>query len=209
MLRLRPDGKSSARESFEASKMSGGMPAGSSRSARLDPFALPVRFSAIDAAADGRSREVELTRERVVVRRSLDGMRMAVNLPLSAYRGVAIRMLPPDGDGRATVAVVLEHKDPSLALELYVADDGDEVAAEWRTWGHVLGLPLLVAAEDGGLQEPFDRLGRLQIKDPTSRRRRRNAVKKRRPSILMRRKPTRLDAQISIYRGEREIIARN
>ena len=72
--------------------MSGGMPAGSGRSARLDPFALPVRFSTADAAADGRSREVELTRERVVVRRAVAGIRMAVNLPISAYRGVAIRV---------------------------------------------------------------------------------------------------------------------
>ena len=187
--------------------MSGGMPAGSSRALRLDPFALPVRFSAVDAAADGRLRQVELTRERVVLRRELAGMRMAVNLPLSAYLGISIRTSRPAAEGG--VAVVLEHKDPSLALELYVAADGADVAAEWRTWGHVLGLPLLVAAEDGGLQEPFKRLGRLRIKEPTLRRRRRNAIKKRRPSILMRRKPTRLYAQMSIYRGEREIIARN
>ena len=189
--------------------MSGGMPAGSSRALRLDPFALPVRFSATDAAADGRSRDIELTQQRVVVRRAIRGMRMAVNLPLSAYRGVAIRTLPPTPDGRAAVAVVLEHRDPSLALELYVAPDGDEVAAEWRTWGRDLGLPLLVADEDGGLQEPFARLGRLRINEPTSRRRRRNAIKKRRPSILMRRKPTRLVVATSVYRGEREIIARN
>jgi hypothetical protein len=116
--------------------MSGGMPAGSGRSARLDPFALPVRFSAADAAADGRSREVELTRERVVVRRAVAGIRMAVNLPISAYRGVAIRT---SAEG---AAVVLEHRDPGLALELYAAPDGDEVTAEWRTWGQVLGVPM-------------------------------------------------------------------
>ena len=33
--------------------MSGGMPAGSSRALRLDPHALPVKFSASDARADG------------------------------------------------------------------------------------------------------------------------------------------------------------
>ncbi len=32
------------------------MPAGSSRAVRLDPLALPVRFAAIDAAADERMR---------------------------------------------------------------------------------------------------------------------------------------------------------
>jgi hypothetical protein len=182
--------------------MSGGMPAGSGRVERLDPFALPVRFCATDAAADGRQRQVELTRERVVVRRAVAGVRMAVNLPVSAYRGVAIRVT---GEG---AAVVLEHRDPGLALELFVAPDGDEVAAHWRIWGAVLGLPLLVADRDGALREPFARIGALRIAAPCARRRRRNAIKRRRPSILMRRVVKRVGAT-SIYRGEREIIARN
>src|ERR1044071_7860384 len=132
--------------------MSGGKPAGSGRSARLDPFALPVRFSAADAAADGRSREVELTRDRVVVRRAVAGIRMAVNMPISAYRGVAIRT---SAEG---ASVILEHHDPSLALELYAAPDGDEVAAEWRTWGEVLGVPLLIADEAGEKQKALKRI---------------------------------------------------
>jgi hypothetical protein len=178
------------------------MPAGSGRSARLDPFALPVRFSSADAAADGRSREVELTRERVVVRRAVAGIRMAVNLPVSAFRGVAIRM---SAEG---AAVVLEHRDPSLALELYAAADGDEVTAEWRTWGEVLGVPLLVADEAGTAEEVFPRVGAVRSNGPFVRRRRRNAIKQRRPSILMRRTVKRV-AATETYRGEREIIARN
>src|SRR5690349_20154822 len=162
--------------------MSGGMPAGSSRALRLDPFALPVRFSTSDAAADGLRREVELTRERVVLRRAVAGMRMAINLPVSAYCGVSIRVL------EAGVAVMLEHRDPALALPLYVAPDGDGVTAEWRTWGDVLGLPLLVADESGAVHEPFARVGALRIKEPRARRRRRNAIKKRHPSIFLRRK---------------------
>jgi hypothetical protein len=182
--------------------MSGGMPAGSGRSARLDPFALPVRFSAADAAADGRSREVELTRERVVVRRAVAGIRMAVNLPISAYRGVAIRT---SAEG---AAVVLEHRDPGLALELYAAPDGDEVTAEWRTWGQVLGVPLLVADEAGAAEEVFPRVGAVKVGEPFVRRRRRNAIKRRRPSILMRRMVKRV-GETDVYRDEREIIARN
>lgn len=182
--------------------MSGGMPAGSGRSARLDPFALPVRFSATDAAADGRSREVELTRERVVVRRAVAGIRMAVNMPISAYRGVAIRT---SAEG---ASVVLEHRDPALALELYVAADGDEVAAEWRTWGEVLGVPLLVANEAGAAEEVFARVGAVKVSAPFVRRRRRNAIKQRRPSILMRRQVKRV-GDAGVYRDEREIIARN
>ena len=186
-----------------------GVPGGSGRTMRLDPFALPVRFSARDAAADGRRRDVELTRERVVVRRAVRGMRMAVNLPLSAYRGVAIRMLPADDAGSGGVAVVLEHRDPGLALELYVAPDGHEVTAEWRTWATVLGLPLLVPDDAGVLYEPFDRVGQVRVKPPGQRRRRRNAIKKRRPSILLRRASKCLAGGTTVHRGEREIIARN
>ena len=58
--------------------------AGSSRVLRLDPFSLPVRFEAADEAADERRRVVDLFRERVVVRRCVGGMRMALNLPVSA-----------------------------------------------------------------------------------------------------------------------------
>src|SRR5882757_7112797 len=64
------------------------MPAGSSRDERLDPFTLPARFEVSDTAADGRKRSVTLTHERVVVRRAVRGMRMAVNLPVSSYLGV-------------------------------------------------------------------------------------------------------------------------
>src|SRR5450830_1758759 len=113
---------------------SGGMPAGSSRALRLDPFSLPARFAAIDAAADERVRHVELYRERVVVRRSLGGMRMALNMPVSAFTGVAIRVLAGESDAEASVSVTLEHKDPSLALPLFTSGEADEAFAEWPAW---------------------------------------------------------------------------
>ena len=93
------------------------MPAGSSRDERLDPFSLPLRFEASDAGADGNVRFVELTRERVVLRRSVRGMVMAVNLPVSSYLGVALRIEPPVGAAASTVALVLEHRDSALATE--------------------------------------------------------------------------------------------
>jgi hypothetical protein len=175
---------------------------------RLDPFALPAKFTASDAAADGRTRQVELHRERVVLRRAVGGIRMAVNLPVSAYRGVAIRMLASDEAMPAAVAVMLEHRDPALALPLFVSTDGDDVSAEWRSWANVLGVPLLVADEEG-VHEPFARLGGVRIATPAQRRRRRNAIKTRRPSILMRRAVKRLPGAAAVHAGEREIIARN
>ena len=119
----------------------GGSTAGSSRTLRLDPLALPVRFAAHDAAADERVRTVEIHAERVVLRRALHGMRMALNLPVSAYLGVALRMLPPDETAPGAVMLSLEHPDPALSVPLFVATDGSDVAAEWQSWSKVLRRP--------------------------------------------------------------------
>jgi hypothetical protein len=62
-----------------------------------------MRFAMSDTAADQRVRFVELTRERVVMRRAVRGIKMAVNLPVAAFLGVAIRMEPPEGDRPGTV----------------------------------------------------------------------------------------------------------
>ena len=124
---------------------SGGCSAGSSRALRLDPHALPVRYAASDAAADGSVRDIELHRERVVLRRSVGGMRMAFNMPLTAFNGVALRMMPGEG----AVAVVLAHDDPGLVLPLAVTDEADEAFAEWHGWAEALSLPLLVAEAVG------------------------------------------------------------
>jgi len=187
---------------------SGGEPAGSGRAQRLDPFALPLCFAASDTAADGWVREIELHPRRVVVRRTLSGMRMALNLPLAAFAGVGLKLIPGSAESEAAVAVLLAHDDPGLALPLYVAREADEAMAEWRVWGSVLGLPLLVE-EGAGWREAFTRLGALRIGDVRPRRRRSSVLRKRRPSILMRRRPGRLDATTPVHRGEREIIARN
>jgi hypothetical protein len=185
------------------------MPAGSSRDERLDPFSLPLRFEARDAAADGSVRFIELTRERVVLRRSVRGMLMAVNLPVASYLGVALRIEPPAGTAASAVTLVLEHRDSALSLPLYRADDSSEVVAEWQSWARVLQLPLLVTEPDGRLREPFARIGALRIAAPAPRRRKRSAVKARRPSIFLRRKPGRRLGGAAVHHGEREIIARN
>jgi len=188
----------------------GGMPpAGSARALRLDPFALPVRYPAQDSGADGQVRQVELYRERVVLRRAVRGMRMSVGVPVSAFRGVALRLVPADGDEPAAVTVMLDHNDQALSVPLYSACDSDNVTAIWKAWGRVLGLPLLVVESDGALREPFARIDSLAVDEPQPRRRRRSVLKRRRPSILLRRKPGRRIDDARVHRGEHEIIARN
>jgi hypothetical protein len=187
----------------------GRIAAGSGRALRLDPFALPVRFEVADEAADERLRIVDLHRERVVFRRSVRGMRMALNMPVASFRGVAIRLLGQADNNPFSIAVVLEHGDPALSLPLYASAESDDIVAEWQSWSRVLGLPLLVAEGDGTLREPFKRLGAVRVEKPTLRRRRRNAIARRRPSIRMRRRAAKLPDVPVVHRGEREIIARN
>ena len=187
----------------------GGHSAGSSRTARLDPLALPVRFTANDAVADERLRHVELHREHVILRRALQGMRIALNVPVKAFRGVSIRLVPEEGETPAGVAVYLEHLDPALSIELYAAENSDDVVAEWRLWSRVLALPLLLTGEDGILREPYERIGAVRCKAPTPRRRRRSSLHRRRPKFLVRRRVGVASAAMPVHQGEREIIARN
>ncbi|MGC1327107.1 MAG: DUF6101 family protein [Xanthobacteraceae bacterium] len=199
---------------MEAGRIAAGSGRGWACSPRLDPFSLPVRFEAAEEAADGRRRIVDLHRERVVLRRSVRGMRMALNMPVAAFRGVAIRLerdpaLSAENSAPTSIAVVLEHDDPALSLPLFSSAEADDIVAEWQSWGRVLGLPLLVAEGDGNLREPFARLGALRIEAPSFRRRRRSAIAKRRPSHLLRRRAGALPATPVVHRGEREIIARN
>ncbi len=182
---------------------------GSSRALRLDPFTLPVRFEARDAGADGQIRQVELDRERVVLRRAVAGIRMKISTPVMQFRGLSMRLLPPEGEEPAAVAVVLEHRDAGLSVPLFVAVDADDVMAEWKCWARMLDLPRLVEDGAGALRQPYGRVGRLEVRASAARRRRRGAVKWRRPRFLMRRKPGRLPAERVVYRGEREIIARS
>ena len=187
----------------------GRITAGSSRTTRLDPFSLPVRFEAADETADERRRVVDLHRERVVVRRSVGGMRMALNLPVAAFRGVAIRLNGNAHELPTAIDVVLEHGDPALSLPLFSSAATDDIVAEWQSWGRVLGLPLLVADRDGSLREPFARIGALRVEAPTWRRRGRSAIARRRPALLMRRRVRQSSSAPVVHRDEREIIARN
>ena len=96
----------------------GTYPAGASRCVRLDPHSLPIRFDACDPRADGGVRHIELSRDHVVLRRSLQGIRMALNIHVHDYHGIGLRLAPDAESGRVMAMLVLEHRDPSLAVPL-------------------------------------------------------------------------------------------
>ena len=165
---------------------SGINPAGSSRALRLDPLSLPVSFNAHDARADGGLRRIELHRERVVLHRAVLGMRMAINVRVRDFLGVALRGIDD------AQMLVLVHRDPSLSIPLGVSSDRDELAAAWQMWSEIFGLPQL----------PED-----TAREPAARRRRHNAIRGRRPKFLVRRRGGDLLNPPNIHQGEREIIA--
>jgi hypothetical protein len=167
---------------------SGINPAGSSRALRLDPLSLPISFDTHDSRADGGVRSIELHRERVVLRRALHGMRMAVNVRVCDFLGVALRGI----DDAQMLALV--HRDPSLTIPLCVSSDPDEIASAWAMWSDIFALPQL----------PEDKTA-----EPAARRRRHNAIRARRPKFLVRRRSGDLLNPANIHQGEREIIARD
>src|SRR5215813_3447408 len=122
---------------------------------RLDPLSLPMSFAAHDVRADGGIRQIELHRERVVLRRAVRGMRMAVNVRVSDFLGVALR------DMKESQMLVLRHRDPSLSVTLCVSDDREEIADAWTMWSELFSLPQLMD----------------EMREPASRRRRRNAIR--------------------------------
>ncbi|MGB3865421.1 MAG: DUF6101 family protein [Xanthobacteraceae bacterium] len=162
-------------------------PAGSVRTARLDPHSLPVSFEAHDTRADGNVRHIELHREQVILRRAVHGMRMAINVQVRDFLGVAVR---DDGD---TQMLVLRHRDPALSVPLCAIIDEDALDEIWQSWSDVFALPQIVEIR----------------REPTQRRRRRNAVSRRRPRFLLRRRAGQMRDEPTIHRGEHEIIARD
>ena len=121
-----------------------------------------------------------------MLRRAVRGMQMAINVRVADFTGVALR-----GNDEART-LVLVHRDPSLSIPLLVGADADEIAEAWAIWSEIFALPQL----DEGARKP------------AARRRRANAIRARRPKFLMRRRAG-IARELSVHRGEREIIARN
>jgi len=156
---------------------------------RLDPLSLPLSFHAHDTRADGGVRRIELHRERVVLHRAVQGMRMAINVRVSDFLGIALRGLDDDAQ-----MLVLAHRDPSLNIPLCVSSDREEIVSVWLKWSDIFALPQLM--------EDLPR-------EPAARRRRHNAIRARRPRFLVRRRPGDLLNPANVHQGEREIIARD
>ncbi|WP_062011297.1 DUF6101 family protein [Aureimonas sp. AU4] len=172
---------------------------------RLDP-ALVDRKQTLEMVDGGEVVSYRVDRRGAVVRRKLEqsGIPVAVALSPRAFRGVAARAME-DGEGRVTVTLELHHENSKLSVPLLVASDLYDVAADWRGWAELFGLPMLMVEADGSVTALEESFG--QLRSGTSSRRRGNSHRGRRPRFLARRKPGGLGMRL-VVSGE-EIIARN
>ena len=183
------------------------MPVWAGRTMRLDPFRLP---QAVSYAAHDEHGEVTFTinHRGVTVRRMLErsGLPAAIALPAKVFRGVAARAIEDD-KGQVTVTLELLHNDPMLSVPLLVADNLEDVAADWRAWAEAFRLPMLLIEADGVARTLEVSLGlAMKTAAPVARRKGRISIK-RRPRFLARRKPGHLGLRLVV--GGEEIIARD
>src|SRR6476620_6084447 len=181
-------------------------PVWAGRNMRLDPFRLPqmVSYATRDDYGDVT---FTIDHRGAVIRRILEmsGVPAIIALPANAFRGVAARAME-DPDGNVTVTLELLHNDPMLSVPLLVADDLEDVAADWRAWADAYRLPMLLIESDGVARTLEESL-RAASQAARPRGRRRKAVPAdRRSRFLARRKAGDLGLRLVI--GGEEIIAR-
>ena len=132
-----------------------------------------------DARAENREREVSFDRERVIIARRFQGVRMRVNVPTRAYRGVVLT-LDKTAAGGDLFRVSLWHGDRDFSVTLAEAPADGEIIATWKSWSAFFGLPKFVEREPGLLEGVDRRLGQLALGTVGAPRRRGAAMNARR-----------------------------
>ncbi len=169
---------------------------------RLDPYAMADRiafnYGNINYTLDRTGVSVKMTLPK-------SGLPLSFALPAKSFKGVAAKAVEHE-DGTKTVTLELHHSDPELCIPVLIADNLDDIAADWHSWSRLMRLPMIVIGEDGLSQPVRDELGMVMVEDPIARRRRITAYKFR-PWFLRRRK---VGVVGDVQRiSAAEIIARN
>ncbi len=177
------------------------LPAWAYEHLRLDPYKLPHRM-----ALRRQHATYTIDRQGVVMKRVLAcGLPLSIALPVKCFIGVAARAVEA-ANGSVTATLELLHHDPELSVPLLVADDLDDIAADWHSWSRLMHLPMLVVSNEGNATPVQKRLGEIMV-DPALDRRKRFGSLKHRPWFLRRRKPGTVGPVVRIS-GE-ELIARD
>jgi hypothetical protein len=181
-------------------------PVWAGRTMRLDPFRLP---QATSYASRDDLGDVTFTIDQrgATIRRTLErsGLPATIVLPARAFLGIAARAIE-DSLGNVTVTLELMHNDPRLSVPLLVAEDLDDVAADWRAWADAYRLPMLLVEADGVARTLEESLGAVKTELARERRKGR-ATTARRPRFLARRRCGDLGLRLVV--GGEEIIARD
>ncbi len=182
-------------------------PVWAGRNMRLDPFRLP-QMTSYAARDDYGDVSFTIDQRGAIVRRILQhsGLPATVVLPANAFRGVAARALEDD-QYNVTVTLELLHNDPMLSVPLLVADNLEDVAADWRAWADAYRLPMLLIEADGVARTLEESLGAAVKVAPPRERRKGRATQTRRSRFQARRKSGDLGLRL-VVDGE-EIIARH
>ena len=147
-------------------------------------MATMARIEAFDARADGSRRQVELSHDRIVISRRIDGVEMRVALEPRQFRGVLLAALIAE-ETDFLYLVRLVHADPELCVTLAQCGDERQARAHWRRWARAFRLPRLVERAEGEYE--IDRAA-----EPPIERRRGRATLRRRNRFMARRKMGRL-----------------
>ena len=147
---------------------------------------MTATIEAFDARAEGGRRRIEVSAERIVISRRVEGVEMRLALAPQQYRGVGLCVLIAEATDFLYL-VRLIHADPELSVTLADSADEDAARALWRRWAAALGLSRLVERAEGQFE-----VDRAPPGNQPLERRRGRATLRRRNRFLARRKMGRL-----------------
>ncbi len=177
----------------------------SSRLMRLDPNQLPHSVSLEGLGQRSRRFSFELDRNGARLNQVVDCEPcVSTTLPNTDFKGIAARTI--SGENQQTIFTLeLHHPNPDLCVPVLVADNLDDIAADWHTWSKMMKLPMLMVDAGNIAKNVRQQLGAVMIEDPIARRKRITSLK-RRPWFLRRRKTGRVCVIKPLHASE--IIAR-
>ena len=139
-----------------------------SRLMRLDPYQLPHSVS----FGQNKRNSYKIDRNGAVMKRELNcGLPVSMALPQKAFKGVAARIFEQI-DGQIIFTLELHHHDIDLCLPVLVADNLDDIAADWHAWSRLMRLPMLLVDEQNIANSVRKQLGLLMVENPIERRKR-------------------------------------
>lgn len=169
---------------------------------RLDPYSIADRVSFERA---GTSYTID--RMGVSVKKTLakSGLPLSMALPAKSFKGIAARIVRKE-DGRSQVSLELLHHDPELCVPVLIANNMDDISADWHSWSRLLKLPMLIIGEDNDAEPVREELGMVMVENPLQRRKRISTYKHR--GWFLRRRKTGDVSEVTKITAK-EIIARN